>query len=353
VDWGRVADGIGLAGFGVFFLLAASRGLPDGFWLDALSFWPVLLVSAGIRVIFERSPLPWGVVLGPVVVLGTLSWLAWGHPPEAAPPGEWREVSAARPEGVREVRLGVEGAGARVQLEARALAPATLATGRVASRGDRARLTETTDDHTLGLRLQGQAGGVVFLPGRKAAWELAVADDVPLDVHVDAIMSRSELDLRRAEVTSVRADEPFQVVVLRLPPPRKRVSVTLASPFCSFHLLVPDGTPVHLGDHFPISLVSRGPARDAPIADDEPGYDVTFGGPFGSLTIEEEPLPEGVGRRESADEPSPAASGPDDAEGARPPAEAPASPVPKRRPAEASPEADTPAAPGAGAPPRR
>jgi hypothetical protein len=154
-------------------------------------------------------------------------------------------------------------------------------------------------------------------------------------------------------VTSVRADEPFQVVVLRLPPPRKRVSVTLASPFCSFHILVPDGTPVHLGDHFPISLVSRGPARDAPIAEDEPGYDVTFGGPFGSLTIEEEPLPEGVRRRERADEPSPAATGPDDAEGARPPAEAPASPVPKRRPAEASPEADAPAAPEAEAPPRR
>jgi len=336
VEWAHVADGIGLAGFGVFLLLAMNNGLPPGFWLDALSFWPVLLVSAGIRVIFERSPLPWGVLLGPLVVLGTLSWLAWGHPPEVAPPGEWREVAAARPNGVREVRLGVEGAGARVRVEAQALAPETLATGRVASRGDRARLRETNDDDILGLRLAGQTGSVVFLPGRKAVWELSVADDVPLDVHLDAIMSRSELDLRRGDVAGVRADGPFQAVVLRLPPPRKRVSVTLASPFCSYHLLVPDGTPVHLGDHFPVSLVSRGPARDELLAADVPGYDVAFEGPFGSLTIEEEPLAEGVTRPERTRAAQPSEAGSDD-EATRPPAEAPASPATERAPVEAPP----------------
>jgi len=348
-----VADGIGLAGFGVFFLLAANHGLPDGFWLDALSFWPVLLVSAGIRVIFERSPLPWGVVLGPIVVLGTLSWLAWGHPPRVAPPGEWRDVAATRPEGVRAIRLDVEGAGARVRVDARALPSATLATGRVASRGDRARLRETSDDHTVALRMEGQTGGVVFLPGRKAEWELAVADDVPIEVSLNTIMGRSELRLEGGEVSAVDADGAFQVIVLRLPAPKRRVGIDLGGPFSAYRVIVPDGTRVHLGDHFPMSLLSRGPARDEPLAEDEPGYDVTFGGPFGSLTIEEEPLPEGVRRRESADEPSSAASGPDDAAGARPPAEAPASPVPKRRPAEASPEAETPTAPEAGAPPRR
>jgi hypothetical protein len=77
-DWGRVADGVFLAGLGAFFLLATTRGVPDGFWVEAVSFWPVLLVSWGIRIVFEKTRMQWGVLLGPAVVLSTLFWLAWG-----------------------------------------------------------------------------------------------------------------------------------------------------------------------------------------------------------------------------------------------------------------------------------
>jgi len=319
VDWGKVADGIGLAGFGVFFLLATTRGLPPGFWLDALSFWPVLLISAGIRVTFEKSPLPWGVVLGPLVVLGTLSWLAWGTPPSIAPPGEWRAVSAVRPEGLDAARLEVRGVGARVLVEARALGAGVLAEGRSASRGDFARLREVNEPrgeidapreasegseprdatpptarNTITLRLEGHGGGATVVPGRKSIWELAVAQDVPMSVDLGGVMSRSDLRLERGVVSGVEARGAFQAVVLRLPPARGRVAVELGGPFCAFHLIVPDGSRVHLGKTFPMSLVFRGPATDEALGEDEPGYAVSFGGPFGSLTIEEAPLPEGV-----------------------------------------------------------
>ena len=89
-DWRRVADGVFLAGLGVFFLLATSRGLPDGFWVEAMSLWPVLRVSWGIRIVFEKTRFAYGMVLGPAVVLGTLFWLAWGDRPQLPPPGECR-----------------------------------------------------------------------------------------------------------------------------------------------------------------------------------------------------------------------------------------------------------------------
>jgi len=327
-DWGRVADGIGLAGFGVFFLLATTRGLPPGFWLDALSMWPVLLVSAGIRIIFEKSPLPWGVVLGPLIVLGTLSWIAWGHPPTTTPPGPWRAVSASRPPDLEQVRLDLRGVGTRLDVESRALLPSVLAEGRVAARADAGRLEERHDEGIGTLRIEGQHGAAIFVPGLKSVWELAVADDVPLEIELDAIMTRAVLHLERGMVSRVDAHGPFQSIELRLPPPWRSepVRVVLKGPFCAFHVVVPDGTPVRLEEKVPFSIVMRGPARDD-AARDGPGYVISVDGPFGLATIDEEPLPEGVVPRPIA----PAA------EPERPPAEAPPE---EARPAEApAPEA--------------
>jgi len=321
VDWGRVADGIGLAGFGVFFLLATTRGLPPGFWLDALSMWPVLLVSAGIRIIFEKSPLPVGVVLGPLIVLGTLSWIAWGSPPAAAPPGPWRSVSASRPPSVDDVRLDIRGIGTRLDIEARPLGPAQLALGRVASRGDRAALEERHGETATTLRLEGEHGGAVFVPGRKSVWELAVADDVPTEIELGGVMSSAKLRLERGIISRVTSHGPFQSVELRLPPPSlpERVRVELKGPFCSYHVIVPDGTPVRLEKSGPFHIVLGGPARDEGPGDG-PGYTVSLIGPFCAITIDEDPLPEGV-------VPHPMAPGT-----AHPPAEAPVTTPPAEAP---------------------
>ena len=55
IAWWRVAQGLQLAGFGVFLLLTTQGLLRWSFWAEAASFWPVLLVGAGLRLVFERS----------------------------------------------------------------------------------------------------------------------------------------------------------------------------------------------------------------------------------------------------------------------------------------------------------
>jgi hypothetical protein len=324
VDWGRVADGVGFAGFGVFLLLSTVHGLPPGFWLDALSFWPVLLVSAGIRIIFDRSPLPWGALLGPLVVIGTLCWLAWGSPPQAAPPGEWHAVSAPRPPGVERLTLRATSIGGRLEIEARPLGPDLLARGRSASRRGRAVFRDTVEDHEVKLRLEGrQGGGVIVVPGRKELWQLAVADDVPLRVDIDCVMVRSDLRLEHGRVSGVEAKGPFQATELRLPAPHERVGVHLAGPFGSFTVVVPEGVPVHVqGPDAPFNLIFRGPARDRPIGD-EPGYEIRFDGVFCSLSVEEGPPAAAPGPPPPA-EALPAAAPASPAEAPpHPPAEAP------------------------------
>ena len=72
--WVRLSRGFYLLGIGTFLLLTTQSLLPAMFWADAAAYWPVLLVAIGIRLVFERSPFPWLVLLGPVVLLSLYSF---------------------------------------------------------------------------------------------------------------------------------------------------------------------------------------------------------------------------------------------------------------------------------------
>jgi hypothetical protein len=292
-DWGRVADGVLLAGLGVFFLVATTRGLPEGFWAEAVSFWPVLLVSAGIRIAFEKTSLGAGVVLGPLVVLGTLSWLAWGERPEVGPPGEWRALSAERPADIERARLSARVSGVRVDLEARSLAPDLLAQGRAASRGDRTRLHLSREDDRATLRLQGRRGGFMLLGRRSEIWELGLADRVPFQLDLDGAFIRARVDLRKGRASDAEINGAFNSATLRLPPPPERVTIRLEGAFNDLNVIVPEDTPVrYRGHNFPVIFGSRGPAVKA-LPEGEAGYEVVVEGAFNVVDISEGPEPEG------------------------------------------------------------
>jgi hypothetical protein len=292
-DWGRVADGVFLAGLGIFFLLATTRGLPDGFWVDAISFWPVLLVSAGIRIIFEKTPLAFGVVLGPLVVLGTLYYIAWGNRPPLPPPAEWRSLSAEEPEGVDRARLLGDLAGVQISVEARPLAPGLVAEGRAASREGEPRLRVSDDGGEASLRLHGRRGGFLLVGMRKEVWDLGVTDSLPLSIDLDGAFLKADFDLRKGQATDTEMNGAFNAVTLRLPPPTRRVHIRFGGAFSLINVIVPEGTPVHYrGPGFPISFGDRGLAGD-PIPEGTPGYEVVLDGAFAVLDIDEGPAPEG------------------------------------------------------------
>src|SRR5512134_281411 len=116
-DWRRATDGIQLAGFAVFLLLNTTGVLPWSFWLDAISLWPVLIVAAGLKIAVEKTPFPWLMLFGPVIVLGSLGWLASGQRPEA-PLGPWEPTSVAREAGTERLAFEASLAGARLRLAA-------------------------------------------------------------------------------------------------------------------------------------------------------------------------------------------------------------------------------------------
>ena len=69
--WRRISRGLIMAGLGVFLLLNTTGVVPWSFWLLLLPLWPVCLIAIGLRLVFERSRFAAGVLLSPLLLLGT------------------------------------------------------------------------------------------------------------------------------------------------------------------------------------------------------------------------------------------------------------------------------------------
>ena len=321
-DWARAAEGIQLAGFAVFLLLNTTGSLPWSFWLDAISLWPVLIMSAGVKIAFERSRAPWLLLLGPVLVLGSLAWLASGNRP-AAPAGPWEAAVVNRPEGTDRVDVEAALAGARLRLVSATDLPAgRLVDGRSVGRSERTRLDSGTENGVAQLRLGGGRHGVVFLPRPRERWELRLPADLPLTLRIRGAGVGGELDLTAGPLVSVQAEGVFIGVDARLPAPREETRIRMNGVFNSLNLSVPEGTPVRVhGPGLPFNAVDRG----VPGTEGRPGYDVQVQGIFSAVEVR-------IDRSISPEPPAPrvAPAGP-------PPAEAPLR-APERPKAEAEPK---------------
>ena len=291
-DWAKAAEGIQLAGFAVFLLLNTTGVLPWSFWLDAISLWPVLIMSAGVKIAFEKSRAPWLLLLGPALVLGSLAWLASGNRPQA-PAGPWEEAFVARPEGTRSVDLDASLVGSRLRFTSTRDVPADrLVDGRSVGRSEKTRLEVGMEDGVAEVRLDGP--NVVFVPRARERWELRLPAELPLALRIRGAGVGGALDLTAASKAAFRAEGVFIGVAARLPAPREDTEIRMNGVFNSLSLSVPEGTPVRVhGPGLPFNAVDRGVRG----AEGRPGYDVRMQGVFSAVgvitdrTISPEPPP--------------------------------------------------------------
>jgi hypothetical protein len=285
-DWGRAADGIGMAGFALFLLLNTTGVLPWSFWFDALSLWPVLLMSAGVKIAFEKSRLPMLVLLGPVMVLGTLAWLASGaRPAGPLPAGSWEAESVARPAGTQSVEFEAPLAAASLRLASSDAVPADrLVDGRSASSRGASHFEVSNEGGVAHVQLLGgERHGVVFMPRASERWELALPATLPLRVRLSGAGVRADLDLASGSVEGAVVDGVFLAVAARLPAPARDTELQLKGVFNSLSLVVPDGTPVRVhGTGLPFNAVDRG------VRGSGPGYDVSVQGIFSAVQVRRE-----------------------------------------------------------------
>ena len=286
-DWKRAADGIGMAGFAVFLLLNTMGILPWSFWVDAIALWPLLIISAGIQITFEKTRVPWLVLVGPAIVLGGLAWVATGARVDI-PLGEWKaEGSLPRPEGAKRVKLDLNLLGSRLQVVSRELEKGALADARSIERVSTASLEVKREDETAHVRLDsGSKRGVALLPGRRQRWELGVPSELPLAYELRGAMVRSSFDLTHSRFEGGRIDGVFLITRLTLPAVESPIKLRVSGVFNVLRLSVPEGTPVRVhGTGFPFNLVKRRVVGDP----ERPGYEVQVDGIFNAVTIDPRP----------------------------------------------------------------
>jgi hypothetical protein len=284
VDWVRLADGVFLAGLGVFACLNATGHLPWTFWFDVLTLWPIMLVTAGLRIAFGNTRRAWVIVFGPLFVLGLLAGMASGR--LSSTPGTWQTFSEAH--GSAATRVVLSGAlhSSRIDLAAKPLPEGVALQGRRGSREDKARVERTQDEKTDRIALvNGDYGIASALPGRMSRWELSVTDAVPVGVRLEGAMVGSTIDLTRGALADATFAGVFLGAEMRLPRPKAPVKVTVKGVFNVVDLIVPAGTPVRVhGPGLPANVVDRGTGTD-PNDPGNPGYEVRIEGIFSRVGI--------------------------------------------------------------------
>ncbi|HSD65382.1 MAG TPA: hypothetical protein VLF95_01705 [Vicinamibacteria bacterium] len=313
-DWARAAEGIQMAGIAVFLLLNTTGYLPWSFWLDAIALWPLLVMSAGIRIAFEKTRARWLVLAGPALILGGLAWVASGARPER-PAGPMKPQVVERPAGVERVDLDVKLLGARLHVATvTPMPPGRLVTGGSAAAHERTRLEAEADGGVARVRLRTEGHAVPFLPRAKERWDLQLPAELPLRVRVAGAGVGGDLDLATGTVEGLQTDGVFIGVTARLPAPRQQTEIRMKGVFNSFALVVPEGVPVRVhGAGLPFNAVDRGARGE----EGRPGYDVHVEGIFSAVDVRRDPAIPVV--------PPPLPASPPTAP-ARPPAEAPPSP---------------------------
>jgi len=285
VDWARAAEGVQMAGIAVFLLLNTTGRLPWSFWLDAIALWPVLVMSAGLRIAFEKTRVPWLLLLGPALVIGSLAWLATGNAWATPATGPWvRQTEPLRP-GTAAVVLRTQLAGAQLSVTSATLEADALVDARMVDRAVGARLESQLQGDRAEVRLEGGArqGLALAMPGRRQEWELKLPAALPLRLEMKGAGVRAALDLTRGRVEEGRVEGVFLVTRLDLPPTERPVALHLGGVFDALHLTVPEGTPVHVhGAGLPLNAVDRGVKGEAGRA----GYDVRVDGVFTAVAVD-------------------------------------------------------------------
>ncbi len=281
IAWSRVTRGTYFVGFGTFLFLNTQVIVPWSFWREALSYWPVCLVALGLRLAFERSRAPGLVLLGPLLVLGTLTWVALQSPP--AWDEKWEAVRAERTGEVDRWTLAGNLAMVHLALTCRDLDASLFAEGRVSPAGRRV-MRVTTRNGAARVRV-GRARGIWkigLLPGPLHRIDLGLAQDLPLRLDLDLVLADGRIDLAGAPVSRVNLDGAFNDLTLRLGAPESNVRIDLNGAFNHIVLEVPPDTPVTTGTEGFLNVVDGRPGAGSLKG---PGYHFDLDGAFNHLVV--------------------------------------------------------------------
>jgi hypothetical protein len=279
-SWRRVGRGLLVIGIGCFLLLNTTGFLPWSFWFDLIPFWPVLLVALGVRLLFERSRVPAALLLSPVLILGTMTWVAVSGPAHLRWSGRSLAVRAERPEGVERWTLQGSVVYGSLDMVGRVLDPSVLVEGTARYSRQRPEVRTTTGRGAAKVRFRPQSRRHVFgLASPWMSWELDVAEDLPVAMDLEAVLSDVRLDLPDVPLSTLEADGAFNRVEAVLGEPSREVFINVKGAFSRYSFAVPAQVPVRVDSDGAFNYVTG--ERGGRL----PGYRVRLDGAFNRVSV--------------------------------------------------------------------
>jgi hypothetical protein len=289
IAWRKASRGIYLLGFGVFLLLTTLDYLDWSFWLRALSLWPLILVAAGVRMIFERGVAPWAVLLSPAIVFATLAWVAITTPEIRA--GSWGRVFADAPGHPSAWSFEAKAALTEIGMVSGDLAEGRLLEGRLFPEDERAvHVREWGGTARVDLSSFRRGRAVILPPALSRTWDLTLARDLPLSLSIRGGMTEGGVDLGAGRISRLEVAGALHDLRFRLPHPAGKVPISIRGAFNEIEIKLPADTPVSVSSEGPMNFVD---GRRSPPRSGGPGYRVRVGGFMNRVRVLDDPSPEG------------------------------------------------------------
>ena len=249
-------SGFGFAGalilLGLFGLLWNFNVLPDGFWGELWTLWPLLLVAVGVNLVLSRRRAWLGSAAALAVVTGSLvaAWgLAVANPASSTSLAINSESISVKSHGAQSARLNLTLAAGDLTLTGGA-PPGLLLAG-----GSQSPLTAVTDQrvsvdyvgggrHEVDVRLNAD-WSFQFPPRRgnssSPRWILRHAEGIPTDIRIETGASDLNLDLRELNVQSLNVDGGAADIDVVLPANAGRTTADFSIGAAELDITVPDG----------------------------------------------------------------------------------------------------------------
>lgn len=271
--------GFGFAGglilLGLFGLLWNFNVLPDGFWGEFWTLWPLLLVAVGVNLVLSRQHAWVGSLAALAVVTGSLAaaWvLAVADPPPPLGLTVYSESISVKSDGAQSARLNLTVAAGDLALTGGA------PSGLLLAGGSQSPLTEVTDQRvsvstsggrrTMDVRLNAD-WSIQFPPRRGRSsprWALRHAEGIPTDIRIETGASELDLDLRELNVQSLNVDGGAADIDVVLPANAGRTTAEFNIGAADLDITVPAGVAARIDFEGGISSLdideSRFPKQD-------------------------------------------------------------------------------------------
>jgi hypothetical protein len=231
-------------GAGVIWLLTNMGIIPnENLWV-LIRLWPVLIIIAGIDILFARRLALIGALLGLLAITGVIYILLMGDTLgiETAPQPRTETFNAELGDtetAAIDLNLSIQGSNIHALSDS-----GDLILAKIGHIGEiEFTVTGTTDKHIKLSQIGIEGWYNWFLPtiqGENLRWDIGLSPDVPLDLSVDASTGKSDLDLSGIELEQFQYDASTGASTIILPASAEEYKTQLEASTGAMTVVLPE-----------------------------------------------------------------------------------------------------------------